>query len=100
MADSIKMIAVARAMKARSARTVIMIIGSSARATSKAGTRRTHRRGIETQQDRHHQQHGRGTSSVVTNKGAKLIMEGAPRRDKETQNAREKDLELRRVTTR
>ena len=96
MAGRIKMIAVARAMKARSARTVIMIIGSSARATSKAGT---HSRGIETQQDRHHQHHGRSTSSVVTTKGAELIMEGAPSRE-ETQNAREKDLELRRVTTR
>ena len=97
MAGSIKMIAVARAMKARSARTVIMIIGSSARATSKAGT---HSRGTETQQDRHHQQHGRGTSSVVTTKGAELIMERAPRRDKVIANAREKDLELRGVTTR
>ena len=100
MADNIKMIAVARAMKARSARTVIMIIGSRARATFKAGTHRTHSRGIETQQDRHHQQHGRSTSSVVTTKGAELIMERAPRRDKLIANAREKDLELRGVTTR
>ena len=97
MAGRSKMIAVARAMKARSARTVIMIIGSSARATSKAGP---HSRDIETQQDRHHQQHGRGTSSVVTTKGAELIMERAPRRDKLIANAREKDLDLRGVTTR
>jgi len=85
MVDNTKMIAVARAMKARSACTVIMINGSRARATSKAGTHRTHSRGIETQQDRHHQQRsGRSTSSVVTTKGAELSMEGASRRDKET----------------
>ena len=101
MAGRIKMTAVARAMKARRARTVIMNIGVGARASSKTGTAN---RGSETyqchkHQDRHHHR-ADGTSSVVTDKGATLIMEGAPRRDKETQNAREKDLELRRVMTR
>ena len=89
------MTAVARAMKARRARTVIMILDVGARATSKAGT---NSRGTETQQDRHHQQRGRGTSSVVTSKGAELIGERVPRRDKIIANAREKD--LRGVTTR
>ena len=99
MAARIKMTAVARAMKARRARTVIMNIGVGARASSKAGT---NSRGTEThqchkQQDRHHH-HADGTSSVVTSKGAELIGERVPRRDKIIANAREKD--LRGVTTR
>ena len=71
MAARIKMTAVARAMKARRARTVIMNIGVGARATSKAGT---NSRGTETQQDRHHHRTD-GTSSVVTSKDAELIGE-------------------------
>jgi hypothetical protein len=102
MAASIRMIAVARAMKrTRRARTVIMNVGVGARASSKAGK---NSRGSETYQcpkrlDRHHHR-ADGTSIVVTSEGTGLVGDRVcVKRNEISASAREKS-DLRGVTNR